>query len=164
MKRNTLIAAGTALVLTVCANVNLIQAQDQPVPTPNPAPTPGAGPMPIPANPGAPPANPTAPNPAMRRPVGPMGQRPLRFTIPASLRNLQDIKKGLTAYQDDLGGHKQTAIDACDKAIAELEAVMKVLPTPAPPPQRAPVTPSSTPASAPGAPPSTTPQTPVPQK
>lgn len=155
MKRNTLIAAGTALVLSVCANINLAQAQAQVQPAPTP---PGTAPAPIPANPGA-------PNPAMRRPMGPMGNRPLRFTIPMTLRNLQDLKKGLTASQDDLGGHKQSAIEACDKAITELEAVMKTLPAPTPPPQR-PAAPAAAPAPAPapGAPPATTPQTPVPQK
>ncbi len=147
MKKNTLLAAGTALILAVCANVAF--AQDVPAPSPVPTPTPAPAPAPSPAV------------PPMRRPIGPMGARPLRMSVPMAVRSLQDVKRGLQAAQDDLSGHKQSAIDACDKALEELQAIMKVLPAPQPPPQRPGMMPPAG-GTAPGAPAPATPQTPPP--
>ena len=149
MKKNTLLAAGAALVLAVCANTTF--AQDAPAPNPVPSPAPAPAPAPMPPG---------------RRPMGPMTGRPLRMSVPMAVRSLQDVKRGLQAAQDDVGGHKQSAIDACDKALEELQEVMKVLPAPQPPPQRpgaafpgAAVPPGGTP---PGTPPPAAPQTPPP--
>lgn len=90
-----------------------------------------------------------------------MAGRPLRTSVPMAVRSLQDVKRGLQASQDDMSGHKQSAIDACDKALEELQAIMKVLPAPQPPPQRpgAGMPPGGTP---PGTPPPAAPQTPPP--
>lgn len=61
-----------------------------------------------------------------------MGPRQPRPFIMRTLNDLRMVKAELTRSQEDFGGHKASAIDACDKATAELEAVLKTLP----PPQR----------------------------
>jgi hypothetical protein len=53
---------------------------------------------------------------------------------------LRQTKAQLERSETDLGGHKQSAMDACDKAIEELTAALKAIPPapqPAPPPQPA---------------------------
>ena len=143
MKRQTLIVAGIALVLAFC--LNNTQAQ-----TTNNAPAPGpAGLVP-------------APPPGQRPPPRP---RPPHLFITRALSDLRMVKAELQRSQDDFGGHKNYALEACDKAALELEAVMKTLPAPpspqrvpqppggtAPPPSSVPVPPPTAP-SAPAAPP-----------
>jgi hypothetical protein len=47
--------------------------------------------------------------------------------------DLKQVKLALQGAQEDFGGHKDSAIAACDKALEELDAVMKTMPAPAPP-------------------------------
>jgi hypothetical protein len=42
-----------------------------------------------------------------------------------ALNDLRMVKAELQRSQDDFGGHKDSALEACDKAMLELEAVMK---------------------------------------
>jgi hypothetical protein len=70
------------------------------------------------------------------------------------------VKTELSRSQDDFGGHKDSALAACDKAMEELQAVIKAMPAPITPqhpgpgPGGAPAPASQPPASAPA---STTP-------
>jgi hypothetical protein len=57
--------------------------------------------------------------------------------------DLKQVKMALQGSQDDFGGHKESAIAACEKALEELDAVMKAMPQPTPPPQRAGVPPGA---------------------
>jgi hypothetical protein len=103
----------------------------------------------------------------------PRGRQPRAFAFQRALTDLKQVKMELQRSQDDYGGHKDTAIAACDKALEELDAVMKAMPQPTPPPQRAgqpagsqfqnnltplPATGGNTPAPAPATPPPATPQ------
>jgi hypothetical protein len=72
-----------------------------------------------------------------------------------ALNDLRMVKTELQRSQDDFGGHKDSAIEACDKAMLELEAVMKASP-PLPSPVQNPQLPTGAvppPPSAPAAPP-----------
>ena len=105
-------------------------------------------------------------------PLPPRARQPRMF-VQRALGDLKQVKMALQGSQEDYGGHKESAIAACDKALEELDAVMKAMPQPTPPSQRAgqppgaqfqqnltPVPPASgnTPAPAPGAPPAKTPE------
>jgi hypothetical protein len=57
--------------------------------------------------------------------------------ITRALNDLRMVKADLQRSQDDYGGHKDSAIAACDKAMEELDAVIKAMP-PMPAPQRIP--------------------------
>jgi hypothetical protein len=57
-----------------------------------------------------------------------------------ALNDLRMVKAELQRSQDDFGGHKDSALEACDKAMQELEAVMKAAP-PQPSPVQNPQTP-----------------------
>lgn len=142
MKRNMFVAAGTALVLAF--SLNNSQAQ-------NDAPPAALAPV---TN-AAPPvssfqnnlnrirANDANPPPGALPGAGPQQfQRmpPPRFRQPhlaynRALGDLRMVKLELEHAQGDLGGHKDSAIEACNKAIQELTAVMKSLPQPPPPQQ-----------------------------
>jgi hypothetical protein len=56
---------------------------------------------------------------------------------------------------DDLGGHRDSAVAACDKALEELHAVQAIVQ--ARPPRRPPMAPPMAPPSAPAPPPATPP-------
>jgi hypothetical protein len=125
MKRNTMIAAGTALVLALFTHTSQAQ-NDAPATQPTPATPPAVAP-----------AQPVAPGPGQRpMPMPPRPRQP-RFAVQAALRDLQQVKATLQNSQDDFGGHRDSALAACDKAVEELTAVMKAMPAPTPPPQRA---------------------------
>jgi len=116
MKTNNLIVAGITLVLAFCLNNS--QAQTTNAPAPGPAP--GA---PMPVQPGQ-----RFPSPKMNQP---------RQFIMRTLSDLRNVKIQLQRSQDDYGGHKDPAIEACDKAMLELDAILKTLP-PLPSPRQAP--------------------------
>jgi hypothetical protein len=125
MKRNMLVAAGVALVLAFSLN-NSWSQNDPPAPevaqatAPSPAPAPA-----FQNNPGS--------NQFQRMP--PPRFRQGRPAFARTLSDLRMMKTELQHLQGDFGGHKESAIEACDKAMQELAAVMKSLPPP-PSPQR----------------------------
>jgi hypothetical protein len=139
MKRNMLVAAGIALILAF--SLNNSQAQ-------NDAPPPGPGPAP--RQPGPVPDGTNQPQ-FQRMPPPRFGrQRPV---FGRALADLKMAKMELQHAQGDLGGHKDSAMEACDKAIQELAAVMKSLPQP--PPAQRPIQPAGgtpQPGSPPGVP------------
>jgi hypothetical protein len=114
MKRKILIMAGIGLMLAFSQNNS--QAQTTNVPVVGPAPI---APSPLP--------------PGQRFP-GPRTRQP-RVFIPRVLNDLRMMKAQLQRSQDDFGGHKDSAIEACDKALLELDAVLKASP-PLPSPQQ----------------------------
>jgi hypothetical protein len=57
-----------------------------------------------------------------------------------TMNDLRMVKADLQRSQDDFGGHKNSAIEACEKAMQELDAVMKAIP-PQPSPQQNPQAP-----------------------
>lgn len=118
MKRNTIIAAGIALVLG-CV-LNNAQAQDSQTPAP-------AAPPAVVQPPAAGAAQQPAPGP---RPMPPRMRQPRMF-VQRALFDLKQVKAALEHSEGDLGGHKDSAIEACDKATAELDAVLKAMPMPA---------------------------------
>jgi hypothetical protein len=116
MKRNIIFTAGTALVLALFLNSSQAQ-NDAPAPAPtapSAAPAPGQQPMPGP------------------RPLPPRARQP-RIFVQRAVADLRQVKMVLQNSQEDFAGHKESAIEACDKALAELEAVMKAIPQPTPP-------------------------------
>jgi hypothetical protein len=119
MKRNMMMAAGTALVLAFFLNQSM--GQDNPA-TPAPPPT-------------SPAAQPPAPGPGPRPQMPPRIRQP-RIFVQRALADLRQVKMALQGSQEDYGGHKDSALAACDKATQELEEIMKAMPKPMPPPQR----------------------------
>jgi hypothetical protein len=99
----TLIAAGISLVLAFCLSNS--QAQTTNVSQPAPAPV---GPAPPPVQ-KFPPPRPNQPRPIFLR----------------TMNDLRMVRAQLQRSPDDYGGHKDSAIEACDKALQELEAIMK---------------------------------------
>ena len=103
MKKNMLIAAGIAMVLAF--SLDNSQAQTNAAPAPPammPAPPPGPG--------ARPPARFRQPQPIFAR----------------AISDLRMAKMQLQRSTNDFEGHKDSAIQACDKAMEELQAVMKV--------------------------------------
>jgi hypothetical protein len=170
MKRNIIVAAGTALVLAFSLNNSSAQNDAS---APGPATATNQAPRPPNASPGIP-TRFAADNP--NQPPGPAGadtNSPLLRRLPPgrfrqghplfsrALGDLRAVKMELQREQGDLGGHKDSAIEACDKAMQELAEVMKALPPPPsprrlmPPPSGAALPPGSPPAAppAPAAPP-----------
>ena len=137
MKRNMIVAAGIALVLAFALKDSRAQ-NDAPAPGPAPATnqSPGAGngspniinhatadyPNQTPG-----PAAGGTNQPQFRRPPLP-GFRQTRPVFARTLGDLRAVKMELQRTQGDLGGHKDSAIEACDKAMQELAEVMKALP------------------------------------
>jgi hypothetical protein len=103
MKTKILIVAGIGLVLAFTQKN--IQAQTTNVPVPGPAPLL------------------VAPPPGTRPPM-PRFRQGHPF-VSRALNDLRVVKMELQHSKEDFGGHKDSAIDACDKAILELQAVMK---------------------------------------
>jgi hypothetical protein len=164
MKRNIIVAAGIALILAFSVKDSRAQ-NDAPAPAPVPATNQAPGPTITFQNNlnRAPADNPNQPlAPAPVGPNQPAFQRmpPPRFRQPRplfsrALSDLRAVKMELQRAEGDLGGHKDSAIEACDKATQELMAVMKALP-----PMPSPVRPGR---PAAGTPPSPSPlQTPPP--
>jgi hypothetical protein len=120
MKRNTLIMAGIALVLAFCLHNSHAQTTNAPAP----------------GQPGLVPAPPPGQRPMPQRPHQP------RIFINRALNDLRMVKAELQRSQDDFGGHKESALEACDKAMLELEAVMKATPAPQPSPVQNPQSPA----------------------
>jgi hypothetical protein len=81
-----------------------------------------------------------------------------RIFVQRAVADLRQVKMVLQNSQEDFGGHKESAIEACDKALAELEAVMKAIPQPTPPQRPAPPPAVSNPPSAAPAQPAAPPQ------
>jgi hypothetical protein len=122
MKRNMLAAVGITWVLAF--SLSSSQAQnDAPPPGPAPAPNQPSGIFP----------GRTDPPQLHRLPPPRFGRQRLAFS--RTLSDLRMAKMELQHSSGDLGGHKDSAMQACDKAIEELTAAMKALPVP-PPPQR----------------------------
>jgi hypothetical protein len=80
-----------------------------------------------------------------------------------ALMALQQTKAELQRSTNDFEGHRETALDACDKAMTELQAVMKaggiqpmqrppMMPPPHPAPGPTPQSPGSPPPAAPSPP------------
>jgi hypothetical protein len=144
MKRNMIVAAGIALVLAFSPNNSRAQ-NDAPAPGPALATNQSVQP----ANLNQPNANRAAPDNANQAPgPGPAGPNPPQFqrmppprfrqprpVYSRAVSDLRAVKMELQRAQGDLGGHKDSAIEACDKAMQELLAVMKALP-PLPSPER----------------------------
>jgi hypothetical protein len=65
-------------------------------------------------------------------PMPPRARQPRMF-VQRALGDLKQVKMALQGSQEDFGGHKDSAIAACDKALEELDAVMKAMPHPTPP-------------------------------
>lgn len=135
MKKNLLYAAAIVVVGAGIFALNDLRAQNQPV-------------------------APAAPAPA-RQPGGPPGSRPFPTRggrmvgmYHQTIRMLTMIKGDLDRSKEDYNGHRQSALDACNKAIEELQAVqnammaeMKSQPPQGNPPQSAPA-PNAAPAPA----------------
>ncbi len=160
MKRNILVAVGIALVFAS----SLVNARAQ---NDAPAPAPAATPQNLPTRFSADNPAPT-PNPALTGTNQPLIQRmpSARFhqghpMFARAITDLRAVKMELQRTEGDLGGHKNSAIAACDKAMLELTEALKALPSPPPPAQRpTPLPPGATPlpaapanAPAPAAPP-----------
>jgi len=105
MKKNMLIAAGIAMVLAI--GLDNPQAQTNAAPAP-----PVAGPA-------------TAPGPGMRQPGRPRQPQPPVYA--RAINDLRMAKMQLQRSPGDFEGHKDSAIQACDKAMEELQAVMKIV-------------------------------------
>jgi hypothetical protein len=156
MKRNIFVVTGIALALA--SSLNTSWAQDAAPAANQPAP-PASGNQSIPVHFASDPAG-QPPSPA---PIGtnqtprlpPARMRQGRPVFTRALSDLRMAKLELQRTEGDLGGHKQSALEACDKALQELAEVIKALPTP-PPPQR-PVPPPAATAPPPAAPPGATP-------
>jgi len=131
MNRNTMIAAGTALLLAFFTNNS--QGQNA---------APASAPTLAPAQPLAP----NQPLPAMRQMPRPIP--PPRSVVSRTLLDLRQMKAMLEASKEDFGGHKASALEAVEKARLECEAVMKAMPAPQQPMRRT----FQPPGAAPGAP------------
>jgi len=105
MKKNILLIVAIALVGTATITMNSLRAQDQPTP-------------------GGPPPSSQTPPPGGRPGGPPPG---FRGRPGASYRQaigmLKRVKMDLERSKEDFDGHRQSAMDACDKAVQELEAV-----------------------------------------
>jgi hypothetical protein len=101
MKKNILLIVAIALVGTVTLTLDSLRAQNGP--------------------PGEPPSGQTPP-PNMR-PSGPPRGRPPGGSYRQAIGVLKRVKADLERSKEDFDGHRQSAMDACDKAIQELEAV-----------------------------------------
>ncbi|HEY3862176.1 MAG TPA: hypothetical protein VGO59_09835 [Verrucomicrobiae bacterium] len=131
MNKNFIVTAGIALVLAL-ASGNL-RAQDNPAGQP-------VAPPPIAPNPPsnlAQPGQPVAPSPVPRpAPLPPRFRQQPRIYVQRAVSDLRMVKMTLQNDQQDYGGRKESAIAACDKAMQELQEIMKSMPLPTPPPQR----------------------------
>jgi len=80
-----------------------------------------------------------------------------RMVVQRTMNDLRMLKTELQRSQDDFGGHKSSAIEACDKATEELDALLKAMPLPTPqqggPPPRSSFQNNLTPVPPGGAPP-----------
>jgi hypothetical protein len=109
MKKNILLLVAIALVGTGTFTWNTLRAQNDATPAPQ-QPT-----VPPPGNPGPRPGGIT---PGFRGRAGMMNYR-------NTVMMLKRVKADLENSKEDYDGHRQSAIDACDKAMQELEAVQK---------------------------------------
>jgi hypothetical protein len=124
MNKTTLIVAAIALLLAFGPSRSQAQSTNVSQPTPD-----QTAPVPPP-----PQKFPPRPRPNQPRPI-----------IMRTMNDLRMVKAQLQRSHEDYGGHKDSAIEACDRALQELEAVMKAS-MPQPPPQQ------TSQAPAPGAP------------
>jgi hypothetical protein len=153
MKRKMMTLAGLACAGALALSWDNLHAQsDSTVPaTPAPAAQATSPTQNSPATPGVPgQSNP----PGAPRQIGPPprpGGRP-GLIYQRTLYSLQQTKVELQQATNDFDGHRTLALDACDKAITELQAVMKSAgiqpiqarrPPPRPQPQPAPQTPAA---------------------
>jgi hypothetical protein len=113
MKKNMLRAATMTLIAALTLTVNSLRAQDTPPPGGPPA--------------GGPPPGQQAPPPNMRQGMRPgmRGRPDIIYRQASSI--LKRAKMDLERATEDFDGHRQSAIDACDKAIQELDAVQKAI-------------------------------------
>jgi hypothetical protein len=71
-------------------------------------------------------ASPAAPWPPNRGAMVPgYKPRPPQIALNQTILSLRRAKMELQHSKDELGGHRQSAIDACEKAIQELEAALR---------------------------------------
>ncbi len=103
MKKNMLLIVAIALVGTATLTLNSLRAQNA---TPPGAPPAGQTPPPG-MRPGPPPGFRGRPGNSYRQAIG----------------ILKRAKADLERSKEDFDGHRQSAMDACDKAVQELEAV-----------------------------------------
>jgi hypothetical protein len=108
MKKNMLLIAAIALVGTGTFTVNNLLAQ----PSGNPPPAAGQPVAPPPGNPG----------PRQGPPPG-FRSRPGMMNYRQAIVILKRAKTDLENSKEDFDGHRQSAMEACDKAAQELEAV-----------------------------------------
>jgi len=154
-KRLAIILSGAAAagVLSLGLSSSFAQTTNQVPPTGIP---PAPGTPGIPNSPAAPqpiPGRPAPPQPGARPPGFPR-RMPSHMPLRNALRALDAAKRDLNAATTDFDGHRQAALDACDKAIAELNEALKHAPEPTPPPTATP------PGAAPGTPPPAAPVAP----
>ncbi len=128
MKKNILIIAALALVGIATLTFDSLRAQNAA------APPPSAQQVPPPGN---------RPRPMMgpRNRQGMMYQRAVMF--------LKQVKMELQNSKEDYDGHRQSAMEACDKAVLELEAVQTSIQTAAAKAAAAQQAPATAPAPAP---------------
>ena len=105
MKKNILLIAALVLFATGALTLNNLRAQTAPTGAGQPV-------SPPPGNPGG-------------RPGGPPGFRrgPGANNYHGIANALKRVKADLEKSKDDFDGHRQSAIDACEKAAQDLEAV-----------------------------------------
>ncbi|MGO8698003.1 MAG: hypothetical protein ACLQVY_09835 [Limisphaerales bacterium] len=151
MKRKMMTLAGLACAGALALSWDNLRAQSDPTAPATPAP----------AAPATPPNQPSPTTPETPRQLNPPPRPRGRpgLTYQRTLYSLQQTKLELQQATNDFDGHRTLALDACDKAITELEAVMKAAGIPPiqamrrqpPRPQPAPQQPAA-PAPAPAAP------------
>jgi hypothetical protein len=118
MKKNILLLSGIAVIGALSLTLSSLRAQTAAPATP-PAPT-----------------SPSAPPPIRR----PMMAHP---RIRSAIRALEGAKLELQNAPHDFGGHRQEALDSCDKAIKELKEALEFVAK-----QKPPVSPGAAPAPA----------------
>src|SRR5580658_10212459 len=126
MKRNIFVATGIALALA--SSLNTSWAQNG-TPATGQSPPPATGAQSVPVRFAADPSG-QSPSPApdgtnqLRR-LAPGRMRQGRPVFARALSDLRMAKLELQRTEGDLGGHKQSALEACDKALQELAEVIK---------------------------------------
>ena len=104
----------TKIVLLAVLALTLNTLQAQPPDAPNPPP--GAPPQAAPGTPG---------NPGNFHPMPPQFRGRQSPVFRQALGILRRAKMELSRSQQDYDGHRQSAMDACDKAMQELQAVVQ---------------------------------------
>lgn len=109
MKKNILLAATLALIAALTFSVNNLRAQNSPPPG------------------GPPPGQQPPPNFRQGGPAGMRGRPGPAMIYRQASMVLKRAKTELERGTNDYDGHRQSAIEACDKALQEMDAVQKVI-------------------------------------